>query len=90
MDIVEDDSNIDDYNMLGIIFRQQGKYKAAEDCYLRALKQYPNHPTIYYNLAVLSLIRSNRFAARKYVMKALEHDPNNERALHLLRRIEKG
>jgi tetratricopeptide (TPR) repeat protein len=89
-DILERDPNIDDYNMLGIIFRQQYKYKEAEECYRKALIEYPDHPTIYYNLAVLSLAQNNRFAARKYVLKALDFDPNHEHALRLLQKIRKG
>jgi tetratricopeptide (TPR) repeat protein len=88
--ILERDSNIDDYNMLGIIFRQQEKYKEAEQCYRNAFIEYPDHPTIYYNLAVLSLAQDNRFAARKYALKALDFDPNHEHALRLLQKIQKG
>lgn len=89
-DILERDSGIDNYNMLGIIYRQQKKYKEAEECYRKALIEYPDHPTIYFNLAVLSLVQDNRFAARKCVMKALELDPNHAYALRLLEKIEKG
>jgi tetratricopeptide (TPR) repeat protein len=89
-DILERDPNIDDYNMLGIIFRQQEKYKEAEQCYRKALLDYPDHPTIYSNLAILSLAQDNRFAAKKYVLKALDFDPNHEHAQRLLQKIPKG
>lgn len=86
-DILERDSDINNYNMLGIIYRQQEKYKEAEECYRRALREYPDHPTIYYNLAILFLVQNDRFAARRYAMKALEFDPNHELSLRLLERI---
>jgi tetratricopeptide (TPR) repeat protein len=89
-DILEYDSNVDDYNTLGILFRQQGKYKEAEDCYFKALKEYPDNPAIYYNVAILYFAKDDRFAARKYVTKALELDPTHENALKLLKKIEKG
>jgi tetratricopeptide (TPR) repeat protein len=88
--ILDEHSNIDDYNRLGIVYRKQGKYREAEQCYYRALKQYPDNPTICYNLAVLYFARHDRFAAKKYVLKALAHDPSYEQALQLLGRIEKG
>jgi tetratricopeptide (TPR) repeat protein len=88
--ILENNSNIDDYNKLGIVYRKQGKYREAENCYYRALKEYPDNPAICYNLAVLHFVQHDRFTARKYITKALELDPSYELALQLLGRIEKG
>ena len=48
-DIIDNDIDIENFNALGIIYRKQGKYKEAEGCYRKALMEYPNHPTLYYN-----------------------------------------
>ena len=87
-DIINNDMDIDNYNVLGIIFRQQGKYKEAEDCYRKALKDYPDHPILYYNLAVLCFVQNNRSEAKKYAGKALRLDPEHAHSLQLLKRIE--
>ena len=87
-DIIDNDMDIDNYNVLGIIFRQQGKYKEAEDCYRKALKQYPYHPTLYYNLAVLCFVQNNRSEAKQYARKALQLDPEHTHSLQLLKRID--
>jgi tetratricopeptide (TPR) repeat protein len=89
-DILDNSSTVDDYNKLGIVYRKQGKYREAEECYYRARKEYPDNATICYNLAVLFFVKHDRFTAKKYITKALELDPSYENALQLLRRIEKG
>lgn len=89
-DIVDSELDIENYNALGIIYRKQGKYKEAEGCYRKALMEYPDHPTLYYNLAVLSFVQNNRFEATRHASKALQLDPEHTLAQQLLKRIEEG
>jgi len=87
-DILDNDGDIENYNALGITYRRQGKYREAEECYRKALMAYPDHPTLYYNLAVLCFVQNNRSEAAKYAKKALQLDPEHSLARHLLKRIE--
>jgi tetratricopeptide (TPR) repeat protein len=55
----EHTSTLDTVNNLGIIYKDQGKFKEAEEMYNRALKGYekalgPNHPSTLMTLQNLS------------------------------------
>ena len=89
-DIIDNELDIENYNALGIIYRKQGKYKEAEGCYRKALMEYPDHPTLYYNLAVLCFVQNGRSEATQYAAKALALDPEHTLSRQLLQRIEQG
>lgn len=89
-DIIDNDLDIENYNALGIIYRRQGKYKEAECCYRKALIEYPDHPTLYYNLAVLCFVQNNRPEAARYASKALTLDADHTLSHQLLQRIEQA
>ena len=45
--------NLDAYNQYGIFLRQQGRFKAAEAQYRKALRKKPDHAATHINLGIL-------------------------------------
>jgi len=46
-------ANLDAYNQLGILLREQGKFTDAEQQYRKALSVWPDHPASHRNLGIL-------------------------------------
>ncbi|MGV8075613.1 MAG: tetratricopeptide repeat protein [Syntrophobacteraceae bacterium] len=82
-----DPQSIETYNRLGIALRRQGKHKDAERYYNLALSYHPNNPTILYNIGVLHLDRQDKASAVKLFQRALQIDPELDKAKEMLKRI---
>ncbi len=85
-----DPKDLEMYNRLGVVLRQQGKYEEAMQCYLKALKNHPDHPGLFYNLGVLYLARKEYVKAQKHLQRALRLNPEFEEAVTMLKKVEQA
>lgn len=65
--IAANKTNLNAYNQLGILLREQGKFSEAEQQYLKALNVWPEHPPSHRNLGILYDLYLGRLE------EALEH-----------------
>lgn len=65
--IAVNNTNMDAYTALGVLYREQGKFADAEKNYLAALTVWPHHPDSHRNLGILYDMYMGRFP------EALEH-----------------
>jgi len=61
------EGNVDTYNQLAIVAREQGQFSTAETLYLTALKRWPQHAGSHRNLGILYELYSGQWE------KALVH-----------------
>lgn len=86
--LLDSNQDAETFNQLGISLRQQHKYAESEQCYLKALKVYPDNPIILYNLAVLYIASKNFSGAIKYLNRAVKANPDFKDAIVLLEKVE--
>ncbi|MGV8119729.1 MAG: O-antigen ligase family protein [Candidatus Xenobiia bacterium LiM19] len=84
---------IDNYNPmfcgdLGNVYAGAGNTDKALYYYRRSLEVYPSSALVYVNMATLLLRRNDQEGARKYLMNALEIDPDYKMARSMLQRLE--
>ena len=61
------EDNVAAYNSLALVQRKLGKFDAAQDSYIKALKRWPDFAEAHYNLGVLyDLYYNNPLAAQKH------------------------
>ncbi len=69
-------TNLDAYNQLGILLREQGKFTDAEQQYLKALSVWPDHPASHRNLGILYDLYLGRLeSALKHYERAQTLEP---------------
>lgn len=83
-----DPGAIDVYNSLGILYRRQGRYAKAVECYQNALLVIPDDEHIFYNLARAYADEKNWRPAREALKKALQINPELHEARNLLKSLE--
>ncbi len=83
-----DPGAMDAYNSLGILYRRQGRYAEAVDCYQKALLVIPDDEHVYYNLARVYADEEFWPPAREALNKALRINPEFHEARNLLRSLE--
>jgi len=84
-----DPKGLDGYNNLGVCFQRQGAHDKALASFLKAAELAPWNPLVYVNVGNAYAFLNKLEEARKYFKKALEMNPRNERALQMLKKIEK-
>ncbi|MEG2139921.1 MAG: tetratricopeptide repeat protein [Bilophila sp.] len=72
--LTREDINI--FNQLGISLRHQGRWQDAIVEYTKALKIAPNDENLFYNLGMACAEGKDFREARRYMLKALEINPN--------------
>ena len=83
-----DPGAIDVYNSLGILYRRQGRYAEAVDCYQKALVVIPDDEHVYYNIARVHADEEHWQPAREALNKALRINPEFPEARNLLESLE--
>jgi len=73
---------------LADVYFEQGDYHKAIEMYLSAIEQAPDLVEAHLNLGICYHRQGDYSQARRYLRKVLEHDPYNQRALEVLRRLE--
>ena len=71
-------SSISSYILLAEILRLQNKFKDAERVLLKAMKTYPKHGDLLYNLSLLYFASRNFDYALVYINKAIKLSINND------------
>lgn len=76
-------------NNYGVFLCKLKEYNLAEEYFLKALTdlQYYNTAKVYENAGICALENHSFANAKKYLIKALEHNPKNETALYELLNI---
>ncbi len=75
--------NISEVNILiakGIKKTYDGKLYKAKEIFLKALKKYPSHSILHYNLALVYAKTDDYKSAHKHFLKSYRLDPNNFQA----------
>jgi tetratricopeptide (TPR) repeat protein len=78
--ILRDPSDVEAYNLLGIIFTNQKNYPAALDTFQQALKLNPNSTSTHNNLANLYVAQQKPDLAQKEFNRVLQIAPANRDA----------
>jgi tetratricopeptide (TPR) repeat protein len=78
--LVRDPSNLEAYNLLGIIFTDQKNYPEALDAFQQALKLNPNSTSTHNNLANLYVAQQKPDLAQKEFSRVLQIAPANRDA----------
>lgn len=85
--------DLDDYivlaNRLAIRLRKEGQFDDAIKVFRKALKQDPDDPTLYFNLAMSHLKKDEKDFAKNYLKQAIQIDPEFQEAKDLLKKISK-
>lgn len=76
------------YGDLGNVHAGAGNTEKALYYYRRSLEVCPSSALVYVNMATLLLRRNDHENARKYLMKALEIDPDYKMARSMLEKVE--
>jgi len=76
------------YGDLGNVYAGAGDIDKAMDYYRMSLQVYPSSALVYVNMATLLIQRKDREGARKYLVKALEIEPDYGRARSMLEGLE--
>ncbi len=82
--IVNDPTNSTALSNLGSLYKENGEYANAEDCYLKAIECKPDNHFAYNNLAQLYFAEREIEGALKYAHKSLELSNNFRPAATLL------
>jgi len=73
-------AHLDAWNNLGNVYRQQGRYKAAEECYREVLRLNVDHLQAHLNLGTVLLDSGRPEASLSSYQRALELEPGNRKA----------
>ena len=76
-------------NQMGIVCRRRKEFERAQKYYKRALEIAPDDETLNYNYAVLLVDLKDYQAARSYLYQVLRENPDSEKALALIIKLDK-
>lgn len=86
--IKKDQKNKRAYFILGEIFREQKKYRKAEELSVILLSLAPEHPIVHYQLGHILFLQNQLQRAKIHLEKSCTFDPQNQDALKLLQQID--
>ncbi len=75
-------------NQMGIVCRRRKEFDRAQKYYKRALEIAPDDETLNYNYAVLLVDLKDYQAARSYLYQVLRENPDSEKALALIIKLD--
>ena len=76
-------------NQMGIVCRRRKEFERAQKYYKRALEIAPEDETLNYNYAVLLVDLKDYQTARSYLYQVLRQNPDSEKALALIVKLDK-
>ena len=82
-------SDVNLYNMLGVLYAEAKRYDKAEEVYKHALESYGESAEIYSNLGVLSEKMGRLEEAHSFYKKSLKLNPQHGIAQNNIRALEK-
>jgi tetratricopeptide (TPR) repeat protein len=86
--LIQLDPSAKSYGLMGVCYRQLGRYDNARKFLLEGLQRDPHNAVCLYNLGVLAKRQGKLAEAERYLSEALRTDPDHDGALYELASVK--